>query len=143
MAAQRRELRAPVLSVDPGRDKCGIAVVAADGRVLHQAVVAAANIAETVAEVISEYEVRTLILGDRTAAKKVEAALRGASVALKPVFVDEHRSSEQGRRRYFRDNPVRGWRRLVPLTLQTPPRPYDDCVAIVLAERYLSDLKQD
>jgi RNase H-fold protein (predicted Holliday junction resolvase) len=143
VAAQRHEVRAPVLSVDPGRDKCGIAVLAADGRVLHQAVVAAATIAETVAKVISEHEVRTLILGDRTAAKKVEAALRGAGVSLKPVFVDEHRSSEQGRRRYFRDNRVRGWRRLVPVSLQTPPRPYDDYVAIVLAERYLADLKQD
>ena len=140
---QKRELRAPVLAVDPGRDKCGIAVVAADGRVLHQAVVAAADIAETVAKVISEHEVRTLILGDRTAAKKVESALLRANLTLKPVLVDEHRSTEQGRRRYFRDNPARGWRRLVPVTLQTPPRPYDDCVAIVLAERYLADLKQD
>jgi hypothetical protein len=57
---------------------------------------------------------------------------------LEPVLVDEHRSSEQGRRRYFRDNPPRGWRRLLPVGLQTPPRAYDDYVAVILAERYLA-----
>ncbi len=53
-------------------------------------------------------------------------------------MIDEHRSSEQGRRRYFRENPPRGWRRLLPVGLQTPPRAYDDYVAVVLAERYLA-----
>jgi hypothetical protein len=87
---------------------------------------------------VGQYDVTRLLLGDRTAAKEVRRGLSEGGCPLEPLLVDEHRSSEQGRRRYFRDNPPRGWRRLLPVGLQTPPRPYDDCVAIILAERYLA-----
>jgi RNase H-fold protein (predicted Holliday junction resolvase) len=126
-----------ILAIDPGSDKCGIAVVAQDGRVLHQAVVSAAEIGGVARQLIVEYAVSKLLLGDRTAARSVRDRLRETRVPLEPVVVDEHRSSEEGRRRYFRDNPRKGWRRLLPVTLQTPPRAYDDYVAVVLAERYL------
>jgi RNase H-fold protein (predicted Holliday junction resolvase) len=126
-----------VLAVDPGREKCGLAVVHADGRVLHRAVVATSDIGEAVENAVRTHRVELLLLGDRTAAAHVCRAL-GKRVHLNTVMVDEHRSSEHGRRRYFRENPPRGWRRLLPLGLQTPPRPYDDYVAVVLAERYLA-----
>jgi RNase H-fold protein (predicted Holliday junction resolvase) len=126
-----------VLAVDPGREKCGLAVVQLDGAVLHQVVVPAASVGTAAAELFRRYRITRLLLGDRTAARQVAEALRGASLPLQPTIVDEHRSTEEGRRRYFRANPRRGWRRLLPTTLQTPPRAYDDYVAVVLAERYL------
>jgi len=131
----------PILAVDPGRDKCGVAVVEPNGRVLHKAVAATENIAGDIRRLVGEYQVERLVLGDRTAANTVMRALRHAHLPLSPILVDEHRSSELGRKRYFQENPPRGWRRLLPLTLQTPPRPYDDYVAVVLAERYLASLQ--
>ena len=89
-----------------------------------------------VAALLREHVAATLVLGDRTAAKDVRALL-GEQVEARTVLVDEHRSTEQGRQRYFEDNPPRGWRRLLPVGLQTPPCPYDDYVAVVIAERYL------
>ncbi len=130
--------RERLLAIDPGRDKCGVAVVQGDGSVLHHAVVPTPELAGEVRRLAAEHGVVTLVLGDRTAARQVEAALRKGGLGLVLVTVDEHRSSEEGRRRYFRENPRRGWRRLLPVSMQTPPRPYDDYVAIVLAERYLS-----
>jgi RNase H-fold protein (predicted Holliday junction resolvase) len=126
-----------VLAIDPGSGKCGVAVVQRDGTVLYQAVVPAAEVGTAVAELLRRFPVDRLVLGDRTAARGVTRALRAAQLPLEPEVVDEHRSSEEGRRRYFQANPRRGWRRLLPVTLQTPPRAYDDYVAIVLAERYL------
>ena len=134
-------LTGPILAVDPGRDKCGIAVVEPNGRVLYRAVAAAENVAGDVRRLMGEYHVKRLVLGDRTAANQVMRALRQAQLPLSPILVDEHRSSELGRKRYFEDNPPRGWRRLLPVTLQTPGRPYDDYVAVVLAERYLESLQ--
>jgi len=130
--------RERLLAIDPGRDKCGVAVVEGDGRAIYHAVVLTPDLGREVRRLAAEHGVVTLVLGDRTAARQVEAALRESGVGLVPVIVNEHRSSEEGRRRYFRDNPRRGWRRLLPVSLQTPPRAYDDYVAIVLAERYLS-----
>jgi len=134
-------LTGPILAVDPGRDKCGIAVVEPNGRVLYKAVAATENIAGEIRRLLGDYHVKRLVLGDRTAANEVMRALRQAHLPLAPILVDEHLSSEAGRRRYFRDNPPRGWRRLLPVTLQTPGRPYDDYVAVVLAERYLEGLQ--
>ena len=124
-----------VLAVDPGRDKCGLAVVEVGGRVVHQCVVPTSEVAREVQRLAEEHHPASVLLGDRTAARQVAGLLRSSGV--EPVVVDEHRSSEEGRRRYFQDNPRRGWRRLLPVSLQTPPRAYDDYVAIVLAERYL------
>ncbi|MCJ7822817.1 MAG: pre-16S rRNA-processing nuclease YqgF [Armatimonadetes bacterium] len=128
----------PVLAVDPGRDKCGIAVLTADGRVLYRGVVSATQLAGQVSQLVKQYDVVRLLLGDRTAAKDVGRRLGQSDCPLEPVLVDEHRSSEEGRRRYFRDTPRRGWRRLLPIGLQTPPCAYDDYVAVILAERYLA-----
>jgi RNase H-fold protein (predicted Holliday junction resolvase) len=131
-----------VLAVDPGREKCGIAVVGADRRVLYKAVVPTSEVGDAVESAAREHAVERLILGDRTAAAEV-CRILGDRVELTAVMVDEHHSSEQGRQRYFDENPPRGWRRLIPLGLQTPPRPYDDYVAVVLAERYLDSRSRD
>jgi hypothetical protein len=128
-----------VIAVDPGRAKCGLAAVRRDGAVIHQSVVPSTEVADAVARLMELYPGAALLLGNRTGARDVESAIR-ARCAVSPVLVDEHGSTLQGRRRYFLDNPRRGWRRLLPLGLQTPPRPYDDYVAIVIAERYLRSL---
>ena len=39
--------------------------------------------------------------------------------------------------RFLRAHPERGWKRLLPPGLRSPDRPYDDFVAVILAERYL------
>jgi len=127
----------PILAIDPGKDKCGVAVVARDGRVLERAVVATAEIVPISARLVARHQVTDIVLGDRTAAKDVAQAV-AAGIELRLTLVDEHRSSEQARRRFFRENPPRGWRRLLPVTLLTPDRPYDDYVAVLLAERYLA-----
>ena len=129
-----------VLAVDPGRDKCGLALLRSDGRVVHKAVVPTPQIGEAVASLLRDHPRALLVLGDRTGARDVAEAI-DARANVSAVLVDEHRSSEQGRRRYFLDNPPRGWRRLLPLGLQTPPCPYDDYVAVVIAERYLKSLR--
>jgi hypothetical protein len=113
-------------------------VVDPDARVLHREIVPTSGIAAAASLLIEAYHPTRLVVGDRTAAKDVCRALATARVRLVPQMVDEHRSSEQARRRFFRENPPRGWRRLLPETMLTPNRPYDDIVAVLLAERYLA-----
>jgi len=126
-----------VVAIDPGREKCGIAVVALDGRVLHQAVVPAGELAKSLSGV--KHPVAAYVVGHRTASREVKAALQAMGVPDEAVkVVNEDRSSELGRQRYWRAKPPRGWRRLLPTSLQVPPEPYDDFVAVELAERFLS-----
>jgi hypothetical protein len=66
--------------------------------------------------------------------QEIAEAMPSASVLL----VDERETTLQARERYWEHNPRRGWRRLLPSSLQTPPEPVDDFVALILAERVLA-----
>jgi len=128
-----------VIAVDPGRDKCGVAVVGRQGGVLCKSVVAAGRMAAVVAELAMRHTVDTVVLGDRTGRKDAMAALaaiRPGGRELTIRLVDEHRSTDEARARYWRDHPPRGLARLVPVTLRVPPVPVDDYVAVIIAERY-------
>ena len=126
-----------ILAVDPGREKCGVAVVNAKGEALEKDVIAVADLAARAAELAQRYDVSVIVIGDRTGADAVAEVLERALPDVETAVVDEHRSTEEARRLYFRELPPRGWRRLMPIGLQTPPRPYDDYVAVILARRYL------
>ena len=126
-----------ILAVDPGRDKCGVAVVSPAGEPLEQAVIPAHALAERAAELAQRYTIDVIVVGDRTGADAAVEALELALPQIETAPVNEHRSTEEARRLYFRDHPPRGWRRLIPVTMQVPPRPYDDYVAVILARRHL------
>jgi RNase H-fold protein (predicted Holliday junction resolvase) len=55
------------------------------------------------------------------------------------TYVDERETTLRARSLYFADHPPRGWRRLIPLGMQMPPRPIDDYAAVLIARRYLAD----
>lgn len=123
-----------VLAVDPGRAKCGVAVVQ-PGRVLHQEVVPRDRLAGRVGELVGEYGAHVIVIGGATGSQGVLSEVSGLG---RPVeVVPERGTSLEARRRYFREHPPRGLARLVPEGLRVPPRPVDDYVAVILAERFL------
>lgn len=134
-----------ILAVDPGRVKCGVAVVrrteGSKGQprieVLHRAVVPTDELAAALAEQAAKHAPDVLIVGNGTTrAQALDAAHRLPD--LRVELVDERSTTLAARKRFFEDNRPRWLRRLIPTSLQTPNRPYDDYVAIILAEQYLS-----
>jgi len=124
-----------VLAIDPGREKCGIAVCGSEGVIVHR-VVRVDELAQVAREWITAYGVDLVLLGNRTGSRDIRARLFCISI---PVELSEERGTTlAARRRFFRDHPPGGWRRLLPQSLQTPAVPYDDYAAIVLAETYLA-----
>ena len=84
----------------------------------------------------ADHGVDVVLVGDQTGAKQVLNRLSGLPVPV--TSVRERGTTLLARRRYFRDHPPRGWRRLLPLSFQVPPEPYDDYAAVVIAETYLA-----
>lgn len=125
-----------VLAVDPGRLKCGVAV-GRRGLILARSVVPLDRVAEVVGAWARQFGARRLVVGEGTGSGAVRRAL-ASQAGLPPLeIVEETGSTLEARRRYFRDHPPRGWRRLLPLSLQVPPEAYDDYVAELLLERAL------
>ena len=135
MSFQRQRL----LALDPGRDKCGIAVYDEQHGVMRQAIVSVDDLVENVDALCQEFDCSTIVVGNKTACKKVLKMLACFVTENKIdsiVMVDEHKSTEEARRLYWQANPPAGWRRLIPQGLLFPPCAIDDFAAIILAERY-------
>jgi RNase H-fold protein (predicted Holliday junction resolvase) len=130
-----------ILGFDPGRQKCGVAVMGVDRRIYYHQVVASEETISTIASLRSQFPISLLVMGDQTSSKtwrqKLEAEL---SEPMRIITVDERNSSLEARDRYWQMYPPKGLTRLIPEGMRTPPRPIDDIVAILLIERYLGRL---
>lgn len=129
---------------DPGRDKCGLAVVGLDQTpYVHQVVSAEVAIA-TLQTFQQQFQVKGIILGDQTTSNEWKARLESALPSPPPIHrIDERYTSLEARDRYWHMYPPRGLTRLIPAGLRSVPRPVDDIVAILLVERYLKQAKGD
>lgn len=132
-----------VLAIDPGTSKCGLALVhrKASGSLdlLWHEVVPTEGVVDKLraAEDISPFQ--QIIVGGGTSSRDVVREVRERLPSMGILVVDEVNTSLQARERYWEHNPRRGWRRLLPATLQVPPDPVDDFVALILAERVLME----
>ncbi len=134
----KRRLR--VLAIDPGRVKCGLAVVDAEDGILALGVVPTETIPAVVRQWLSAHRPSVVVLGDGTTARRVQAGLGMLPVPLEVVA--ERHTTERARVRYFVENPPRGWRALFR-PLLTPPVPVDDYAAVLIAEDYLKAIDPD
>ncbi|HEX6971012.1 MAG TPA: hypothetical protein VF234_02190 [Limnochordia bacterium] len=138
MGGRTDAVPAYVLAVDPGRLKCGIAVMDAEDRIRLKEVVPNDAVLARLLAYAERFAPAMVVLGDRTGSRgwraRIERALGERVIGL--ALVDEHLSTVEARRRYLAEHPPRGWRRLIPPPFRVPDRPVDDYVAVILAERY-------
>jgi len=80
-----------------------------------------------------------ILVGSGTGSKRVLHIIRENFASMGILILDEKNTTLFARERYWEHNPRRGWRKLVPSSLQVPPVPIDDFAAFVLAERVLLD----
>lgn len=131
-----------ILAIDPGRDKCGFAAMQDDERILRQKVIGTAELAAVVQAAVCEYCPAALVIGNGTTSKSAQKTIKQAVPDLRIIVVDEYRTTEAAKKRYWLVHPPMGWRRFLPLTMQVPPVPVDDFVAVLLAERYIRKVEK-
>ncbi|WP_371372151.1 pre-16S rRNA-processing nuclease YqgF [Sporomusa aerivorans] len=129
------------MSVDPGREKCGIAVVHRSRGILYKSIVETAELLAAATALVVKYSLTTAVVGDSTSSRSAQSKLstievKGQKMTVIPV--NEYRSTDQARNRYWADHPPKGLFRLIPITMRVPPVPVDDYAAVVLAERYFA-----
>ena len=130
-----------ILGLDPGRDKCGMAVIDNEQTVVYQQIINSQEAIATIQKLVREFTVDLIVMGDGTTCKIWQQQIE--SIATMPVVtIDETNSTLEARDRYWIMYPPKGLQRMIPQGLRVPPRPVDDIVAILLIERYL-DLKKN
>ncbi len=137
-----------VLAIDPGREKCGLALVrflpSASPRtqILFRAIAPTAEIGLTCDYILQQYPDAEIIVGQGTGKRLVEEMLQKFLPHKSWRAVPEAYSSALARQRYFQEQPPLWWQRLLPQGLRLPPRPVDDYAAVILAEHYLCSLHE-
>ena len=126
------------LAIDPGSHKAGIAVGSvSDGclEVLFQGVVSVNDLRSRLEWLLQQHHPQVFLIGAGTGHKKLLSQVREWFPEANWERVDEAHTTLLARKRYFQAHPPRGWRRLIPRGLLTPPVLYDDFVALILIER--------
>lgn len=132
-----------ILGFDPGRDKCGVAVMGLDRQLQYHQVVSANDAIATIEDLYQKYPISLLVMGDQTTAKRWKQQIQEKlPPTLNIILVDERYTSLEARDRYWLMYPPKGLIKLLPKGMRTPPRPIDDIVAILLIERYLNRLTE-
>jgi RNase H-fold protein (predicted Holliday junction resolvase) len=126
-----------ILGVDPGTRKVGYAVVDDGGKTLELGIEPIDSLVERVATLQRTWAFEIIAIGTGTNAGTLGRELQAFGVSV--VYVDEHETTLRARSLYFADHPPRGWRRLIPLGMQVPPRPIDDYAAVLIAGRYFAN----
>jgi hypothetical protein len=121
-----------VVGVDPGRSKCGIAALDTSGGILGRRIADPDDVCDAVRQ-IAQGKAALVVVGNGTGSRRILTALRNAGFDVEEV--DETGTSAMARARYLREHPAKGWRRLIPMGLRYPDEPYDDYVALILAQR--------
>ena len=130
-----------ILGFDPGRQKCGLAVLGLDRTLYCHEVVSAAVVVDKIQALRQRLPISLLVMGDQTMAQTWKQRLTDELPdPLRIVLVDERYSSLEARDRYWQMYPPKGLFRLIPQGMRSLPRPVDDIVAILLIERYLERL---
>ncbi|MEA5513769.1 pre-16S rRNA-processing nuclease YqgF [Nodularia sp. UHCC 0506] len=130
-----------ILGFDPGKDKCGLAVMGLDRQLYYHQVVTAQKAIATIETLRQQFPVSLLVMGDQTTSKQWKQQLREALIEqLSIILVDERYSTLEARDRYWQMYPPKGLTKLLPQGMRQPPRPIDDIVALLLIERYLNRL---
>jgi len=131
------------LAIDPGRTRCGLVLISEEGKVLEQAVLPTKELVEELKRLYLNYQPEKILLGKGTFSRnlrdKIKKQLNGVNLELR----DEKYSTEQAKKRYFVDHPPRGLKKLIPAGMLLPDRPFDDYAALILAEKYLKEQKQE
>jgi RNase H-fold protein (predicted Holliday junction resolvase) len=129
-----------ILGFDPGRDKCGIAIVDRNRTIHDHQVVSAQNAIAIMQELVDQFAVELIVMGNLTTAKSWCKQLKSSLAPINIILVDERNSTLEARDRYWQMYPPQGLQKLIPQGLRLPPRPIDDIVAILLIERYLDSV---
>lgn len=129
-----------ILSIDPGREKTGIAILK-NSDVLEHKIINSDELVQIIKSLLEKYIIKTIVMGNGTSSKKKYDLLKREFIDRDIVLINEYRTTDEARKLYFQENPPKSWKKLIPLGMQVPPVPVDDYAAIVIGRKYLKDNK--
>jgi len=127
------------LGIDPGKDKCGFALLKNDQTPVLLEIVGTKEFDKFLKELYDEYRFGLIILGTGTYSRKIEKRIR--KLNLSPVvLIDEKNTTIQAEKRFREDHPLKGYKKFLNKFLDwRPAENVDDYAAFIIAKKYLEN----
>lgn len=124
------------LAIDPGREKCGLALVKKNAEPVLLQSVSVSQLDEILIKIAGQHDLDLIILGDGTGAEKIRKTVEKTLPYMKIVQVDEKDTTRTGRTLYWQYQPAKGWKRLLPEGLRVPDGPVDAYAALAIFHKW-------
>ncbi|MEW5947708.1 MAG: hypothetical protein AB1742_16095 [bacterium] len=126
------------IAVDPGRQKCGLALMERSGAVRERAAVSAENAGDKISEWMERCAgVDTIAIGNGVGHKEIMNALAERFPLVKLEIVDEAGTTLEARRLFLRHNPGKRFWMVFPFSLFAPGTLLDKYAAEAIGLRRL------
>lgn len=131
-----------IIAVDPGTQKCGIAVLDGDGNILEREIVPRSEIVARVKSLASEHPDAGVVVGGSTQGDAIAHDL-SEQAGIEAVMIDEANSTDEARELFWKENKPGCLWVIFPASFRPMPGPIDDYAAEIIGRRFLSGLARD
>ena len=127
-----------LISIDPGKSKCGVVLVDIDKKQVEQAIVLNTEfLAEYIKTLLSVECVSKVIIGNGTTSKENIQKLEFVKKDL--IIFEEKNTTFRSKKRYFELFPITGLKKLLPKDFFIMNKNLDALSALIILEDYLHD----
>ena len=134
-----------VISIDPGKCKCGLVLVDIDKKIVDQAIVLNTEyLAKYVKTLKSIENISKVVIGNGTTSKENVEKLQFIKKDL--IIFEEKNTTYRAKKRFFEIFPVRGLKKFLPKDFFIMNKNLDALSALIILEDYCNDkftLSQD
>ena len=124
-----------IISIDPGKNKCGVVVAeTSEKKVFKATIIKSELIQEYVRNIINFEEISKIIIGNGTTSKNIEKKLNFFKKDI--ITFEEKNTTFRAKARYFELFPISGWKFLIPRELFILNKNLDAISALIILEDY-------
>ena len=126
---------ARVLSIDPGKSKCGLVLAEINEKKVYEAIVLNTKLLEGYIKNLNDVEdISKIIIGNGTTSKQTKEKLKFFKKEI--ITFEEKNTTYRAKSRYFELFPIRGLRILVPREIFILNKNLDAISALIILEDY-------
>ena len=124
-----------IISIDPGKNKCGIVVAeTSEKKVFKATIIKSELIQEYVRNIINFEEISKIIIGNGTTSKNIVKKLNFFKKDI--ITFEEKNTTYRAKARYFELFPISGWKFLIPREVFILNKNLDAISALIILEDY-------
>ena len=129
---------AKVLSIDPGKSKCGLVLAQINEKKVYEATVLNSEFLEDYIKKLNNVEdISKIIIGDGTTSKETKEKLNFLKKEI--ITFEEKNTTYRAKKRYFELFPIRGLKIFLPKEIFIMNKNLDAVSALIILEDYCND----